>query len=352
MKRNGYIDAIKFLFAIMIAEFHLNSGIFLGGRLAVEGFFMITGYLMLRSIERDRNPADNTGVATVKFILRKFGALFPYLLPSTLLASFVYAKIRKYTLIQWLKKLPLLMFDIFPLHNAGFRGEYLVGISWYLSSMFIALAILYPLCRKFRDGFVLTVCPLLAFIGYGVLSHFYGNIAVGTGFLNDTVLNTGIIRALAGCSLGCLICKISDFSAGRSITLSGRIAFTALELAGFTYYFYALNAHVRSEYDYVLTFLMFGLLIIGINGWSFTSYLWNPRWTKPLGVMSTLIVLNHYCYMAYLRNLYGSGFVNTEKVWLYIPMVAGACVVSYVCSLLLKLLAKQIRKIRFFENKE
>ena len=47
-KRNGYIDIIKFLFAIIIAEFHLGTGVFPGGRLAVEGFFMISGFLMIK----------------------------------------------------------------------------------------------------------------------------------------------------------------------------------------------------------------------------------------------------------------------------------------------------------------
>ena len=52
MKRNGYVDVIKFIFAFIIAEFHLGTGLFPGGRVAVDGFFMISAYLMMRSIER------------------------------------------------------------------------------------------------------------------------------------------------------------------------------------------------------------------------------------------------------------------------------------------------------------
>ena len=349
MRRNGYIDVIKFVFAILIAEFHLNSGLFLGGRLAVEGFFIITGYLMVRSIERDKHAGDKTGVSTVRFIFHKYAALFPYLLPSTLLASIVYCLIKKQTFVQWLTRLPLLLFDIFPLHNAGFKGEYVVGISWYLSSMFIALAILYPLCRRFRDTFILVACPLIVFINYGVLSHYYGNIAVGSDFFKDTVLNTGIMRALAGCSLGCIACKVSNVLATKKITNTGRTIFTIAEFLGFFYFFYAMNAHVRSAYDYILVFLLFGLLIIGINGLSFTTYLWNTKWTRPLGTASTLIVLNHYCYGAYLRHLYGSNFAKTEKAWLYIPAVIGACLISYLFCLFIKYCMKMMSKIKLFE---
>jgi peptidoglycan/LPS O-acetylase OafA/YrhL len=46
MKRNGYIDIVKFFFALVIAEFHVNSGLFPGGRLACEVFFMINGLLL------------------------------------------------------------------------------------------------------------------------------------------------------------------------------------------------------------------------------------------------------------------------------------------------------------------
>ena len=351
MKRNGYIDIIKFVFAILIAEFHLNSGLFLGGRLAVEGFFMITGYFMIGSIERDKHPEEKLGVSTVKFMSRKFSSLFPYLFVSTILASIVYTVIRKHTFTQWLASVPLLMFDIFPLHNAGFRGEYVCGISWYLSSMFIALAILYPLCRKFRDNFILTVCPLITLLVYGFLSHYYGNIAVGVDFFKETVLNTGVMRALAGISLGAILYKICYALKDKKVTVAGRILFTVAEILGFTYFFYAMNEHVRSAYDYVLVFVIFGLLIIGIGGLSFTSYLWNSKWTKPFGTISTLIVLNHYCYAAYLRSVYGADFVKTEKVWLYIPAVIGACIISFVFGKLIELLMKQIPKIKIFEKK-
>ena len=74
MKRNGYIDIIKFLFAIIIAEFHLGSGIFLGGRIAVEGFFMITGYLMLKSSEKENATDIGLGKSTASFLWKKYKA--------------------------------------------------------------------------------------------------------------------------------------------------------------------------------------------------------------------------------------------------------------------------------------
>ncbi len=348
MNRNGYIDVVKFFFAILIAEFHLNSGMFLGGRLAVEGFFMITGYLMVRTIENDRYPNDALGVSTVRYISHKYFSLFPILLPSVICASIVYALQWKYTLAEYVDRLPLLLFDIFPLRNAGFAGNYVVGISWYLSSMFIALSVLYPLCRKFRDTFILIVCPLLAFLNYGILSHFYGSLAVGSSFLNDSILNTGIMRAVAGCSLGCVIYEISKHIRCKRVTAVGRALFTVAEIAGFVFFIYAMNAHVKSAYDYLLAFLIFGLLIIGINGLSFTSYLWIPKYTKPLGIMSTLIVLNHYCYTDYFKDIFGADFAKTEKAWVYVLAVLLTCLIVHLLSIAIRFCIKQLAKIKLF----
>ena len=151
MKRNGYIDIIKFLFAIVIAEFHLGSGVFLGGRLAVEGFFMISGYLMCRSIEKEASSGSGLAVSTVKFIWKKYKSLFFFLLPACILAYTVISIYRETSFLDAIRRAPLLLFDIIPLNSTGIKGEYVVGISWYLSSMFIALAILYPLAKKFKQ---------------------------------------------------------------------------------------------------------------------------------------------------------------------------------------------------------
>ena len=89
MKRNGYIDVIKLLFAIVIAEFHWGSGVFAGGRVAVEGFFIISGFLMMKTIERE-GDGENLARSTVGFMWRKYKALFYNLLPALVVDRIVY----------------------------------------------------------------------------------------------------------------------------------------------------------------------------------------------------------------------------------------------------------------------
>ncbi len=340
-KRNGYLDVIKFLFAIIIAEFHVGAGVFPGGRLAVEGFFMITGYFMMNSIEKDKYSAEQAGLSTVKFLIRKYKGLFFILLSSAIVGFVVHCVSYSFTGEVSFQKLLLLSFDVFPLNAAGFKGFYIVGISWYLSAMFIALAILYPLVRKFKTNFVLIVCPLIVFLGYGILSAKYGNLAVGTTYIENTLLHTGIIRGLSGCAAGCLIYEISKRIGGKELTRFARISFTALELLAFAMMFYLMHNLPKSQFDYVLVFIIFGMLLIGINGLSYTSYLWNPKWTKPFGTMSTLIVLNHFYWIHFISTKL-KHWERNEKIWAFFGFCICSCIVVYLMSRAIELIFSKL----------
>lgn len=57
-KRNGKIELLRFLFAVIIVLHHSRqllgdeNCLFLGGSLGVEFFFIVSGYLMMSSIEK------------------------------------------------------------------------------------------------------------------------------------------------------------------------------------------------------------------------------------------------------------------------------------------------------------
>ena len=60
-KKNGELELLRFLFAIMILFYHtrkicpIDSGIFKHGYFGVEFFFILSGALMAKSIYKRRN---------------------------------------------------------------------------------------------------------------------------------------------------------------------------------------------------------------------------------------------------------------------------------------------------------
>ena len=340
MKRNGYIDVIKFLFAIVIAEFHLGTGLFMNGRIAVDGFFMISGYLMMRSAEKNPYVVGELGSSSIRFLFRKYISLFTVLFPAVILSSIVNAISRSMTVWDYFKNMPLLLFEIIPLNTAGFRGWYVVGISWYLSSMFIALALLYPICQRFKSSGVLIFCLLTTVLGYGLLSGLYGNIAVGSAFIDGSILHTGVIRGLAGCSLGCIIFEIHKKVEKMNFTRFARTVFTVFEVFLFLLVICAMHGYISGKFDFVSVFIMFIMLLLGICGLSFTGSTLNQKWTKHLGTMSTLIVLTHYCWIPLFKVVLPNNVAITNKVILYVAAILSSCLLVHLLSgLLNKLIA-------------
>lgn len=349
-KRNGYIDVIKFIFALMVADFHFDTRFLYGGFLAVEGFFMISGFLMMKSLEKS-DKTESTGVATAKFILHKYKALLPILFSSVVVAFIVY--IFNYNLSPrdishnfW-----LVIFDIFPLQVAGFQGYFVIGISWYLSAMFIALLILYPLMRRSKSTTVNIICPLIVFLGYGILSARYGDIIqAGKIYLEYSLLHTGIVRGLAGCSLGCIISEITNKVKTVKLTHLAKTVFTVIEIVFFAIMLVMMHYVAMTQFDFIIVSLMFVILTIGIAGLSYSSDLFSGKWTKCLGTASTLIALNHYCWYDFMKKFMpdlGFGI----KVLISVGLITVNCVLVYFMSKLLSYgCSKLFKKERWVEN--
>ena len=346
--RNGYIDIIKFIFALVITDFHLNTGVFPGGRTVVEGFFMISGYLMMNNIYKNKNPNDNLGVSTIRFIISKYRGLFPYLF-TAIAFSFAFDCIRlERTLGTAISKIPLLIFDLIPLREAGFNGDYVIGISWYISAMFLGLAVLYPFCKKFKSNFVLTVCPFACLIIYGYFSYYYGNMAIASTYLPFSIINSGLLRGFAGCAAGCIIFEISMRFNNKNITKFGKSLFTAIEVLGFIYLFITMHNHPLSRYDFILIFVLFALLFIGINGYSYTSKLFNFRCAKYFGTASMIIVLVHSRLNTLLMHFYGNGYIHGKAAIYAVCLLVLVCIVWIVSECIDRLLIK-LSKIKLFK---
>lgn len=227
--RNGELDLLKFIFSIIIIIHH-SSSMFNGvqyfyryGSLAVEFFFIVSGYLFAVSVIKNKKPysKENIGSETASFIFKKlYGLWFFFIFAAVLrlIANMVYQGAG--TVFQN-KYFSTILFDLFFGDMSGIKTYSIIGPAWYISAMLLAMAVLYPIFRKNNDLFISLIAPLTAFMLYGIMMIKDGNLT-GPKFVYG-VLYKGVIRAFAGLCLGCLVYRISEkMKTNPVLTQSGK----------------------------------------------------------------------------------------------------------------------------------
>ncbi|MBQ9086418.1 MAG: hypothetical protein IJY47_04445 [Clostridia bacterium] len=300
MKRTGSIDYLKFLFSIVILLYHYGL-FFQSGYIVVEGFFMITGYLMMVSLSKGSSEGELSEDSTAKFVLHKYKAVFLPLLFSAISGFLIYeGLIYDHELTFTARCFPLLLFEVIPLQMAGFEGMWTTGVSWYLSAMLLGIAILHPFAKKAPLRFGCTAAPVIALLGYGLLSHRYGHLDVPNLWILDLV-NTGLLRGIAGLCGGFVLYFLVSRGKG-GVTLPRRILYSLSELGGW-YVLIRTMAHPKEERifsDFILTAVIFLILYMILSGKTFFSLLPSSRLSRVLATVSTYIYLNHYPWSVYL----------------------------------------------------
>lgn len=225
-KRNGTIDILRFLFCIGILMFHiekyifeepsLKNGIhfdlFPHGSIGVEFFFLVTGWLMAQSIcsRKKSNGEKKLFSETGTFIKRKYLSILPYSVVATLFVFIVNCFVNNWGDKEIIKKFVASIPNFFIIQMTGISYYNPNHITWYLSSMMIAICILFPLAYKFYDKFVKLIIPIGGTLILGIMFAGFGKSLTGvmtwTGFGYK-----GTIRGIIEIGFGMVSFEISQY---------------------------------------------------------------------------------------------------------------------------------------------
>ena len=345
-QKNGSVEFLRFLFTSIIIFFHINLDLwdqkkviavigdapvtfFNHGNIGVEFFFLVTGWLMAKSIysryiqpktschaessgKADRadkagstdqtmgagstGGADNAGTGifteTMNFVTHKAHAIFPYYLLACALTPLVRLMTdRTLTLSYFMNRLPSLFF----LQRVGI-GKPFIGCTWYLSSMLIALVAAYPLCRRFYKAYTLLIAPVLCAVLLGAIIVLTGTLGdIGDWFFFTYKTN---VRAFAEISMGATAFEITRRMQGRAYPKAVRFLFslTALICLGLSLAY--MCSAMGGEYGLVVFYLLFVLVVIAFSGegilcrtgfFSHPVFTYLGRISLPMYVTQTLL---------------------------------------------------------------
>ena len=260
------IELLRFIFSLMVVFCHAHvflqgdDPLFKSGSLAVEFFFILSGFLMMQSIEKKMVVEVNVqylGKETRNFILKKIKGVYPEALIAYVIGFLVVSYSSSLTIVEMVKKFMLTFYEIvfvnfFGLGSVGFQAVNYA--TWYISSMLLCMVILYPLIRKWPDVMLNIVIPMTMLFAFGYLFRNYPHPR--TPGLWIGAIFKGNIRGWANLCAGILsyyICK--SIKKVRYNRLS-RFFLTIIECGVYLFYIRYMYDQKASSLDFFFSFIL------------------------------------------------------------------------------------------------
>lgn len=301
-KRNETIDFMRFVFAVCVVLHHacLFRSDIMAGYIGVEFFFIVTGYLTIGKVLSVSEPFTVEKIGYL--LLHKSKGFYLELLSGTILGFILMHACNWHGIELLLGDVVPTISDLLFLQIWGFPTYSATGVVWYLSAMMSGLLILLPIWAFFPRFSSWVIAPLcvVSIYGYESFTYHMGGCVmepVAGGFLH-----MGLLRAMAGMSLGLIAYHLSTYLQRINFTVVGRLLLIVLEWGGYIgTIIIAIYAKTGSNLDFLMTMLIFMSVTIsfsGVNSFPFSSN------AQKLATWSLYIFLNHFYVARYITLLF------------------------------------------------
>lgn len=348
-KRCGEIELFRFLFSVIIMLRHADNLLgenicFPGGAFGVEFFFLVSGFLMMASIDRTNQPIYSLGDETLAFIHKKVRVLYPEVLVSLLIAFLIQCIAKNYTFVDAVKLACDSLYEMLLLSHSGLGSAKLIGPIWYLSSMILSMYILYPLIRKYKDTMVKVVLPLVSIFALGFVTKNYNHFRTPAKWL--FFVYKGFLRGMGELCLGALLYYAAKYLKRRRFTTFGKWLLTA---AKWGCWLTVIAYMSRTTIAYDAFFLAIFAIAISL---SFSMQcadvrLYDCRLVYFLGKFSLPLYLNHRYYSLFFNSLVPNHMGRAHLLAIYITLAFfTAGFVMVLCALWRKEQVRVCRKLK------
>lgn len=351
MSKNNSINFWRFVFTIAIVVFHFSTsypeldaafGSNCGWRLAVEFFFVVSGFLLAYKCE-------NSDMTAWEYTKHRFVRLFPCYFLMLIITAVLRLIEGEYNFEDGFVYVFNLFDEILMIHGTGVGYVNVNGAMWYISALVICGYIIYYLMKKYKDSFVTFIAPLSCIVTYSVIYKEYhaicGNIAE---FSVNFGIGFSLLRGYAGMCAGVISYRLYKSIKQVEFTKLGLAAARIGEFAGFGIMLWYTFFYGSTKLDFI--FVMFFVVCTAL---AFSrekkNILLNNRFVDYLGKISYGIYVSHI-FTLRLFELNNPPETYGEKMFLLflaIAVVSGAWC-ELIASAAAEFLSKQSKKIGGF----
>ena len=343
-QRNVMIEIWRLIFAFLIVIYHstylpwysTEVELTRSANIGVEFFFIISGYLMAKSASTP--PPQNFWSDIRGFLFKKLKTICP-----TYLFALVLGNVAELLLPRVAEEInPLdyvwFLWDVLFLRATGLRGEavtHAVPASWYLFAMILAMALLYPLIRKFYDAFQTMIAPLLSVFILGWFAQVYGQCGFTLTFRYGICL--GLLRGIAEICVGCVCFSAAQWLKGKQVGRLTRLLATIAEVGTFCLVIVNSKLFYRSYMDFISIFLLAVGVSLSFSGITLTSGLSEKLQLRWVGSFSLALYLTHLKW-AQILGRWKIPIPFRSQIWILLALsVASALACVYTLELITRL---------------
>lgn len=304
-KHNGIISLWKFLFSIVVVFFHgklfypgKKNVFFKGGYIAVEFFFMVSGFYFAKSILNKENNSSHIGEENITFIINKIKKIIPYLI--IIFISALIIEILKMPSLKF-REIANTIWELLLLRETGLRSTNMFPQWWYLTALFVCMGIFYPILKKYRENFILCWSPLIILFSLGYLCHNW--LGLDHSYIVwDNYYYTGIIRAIAEINIGFIIYMINKRLKNINYTKIGKWLLT-ITGEGLLMIVLFIISFINSPkyYDYIMLLMIAIAITIFVSEKTYEYEVLSNEFFYYLESISLLIYINHMTIINVVR---------------------------------------------------
>lgn len=350
--RNGKIEFWRFIFSVIIVIHHSRSLLgdenckFLGGSFAVEFFFLVSGYLMMQSIERTTiGPSSTNGIGkeTLLFLWKKVKSVYPGVLIAWIIALVFVSFARNKSLLGFVTLAIDSFFEVTVLKMSGLHSISLNGVTWYISSMLLSMAILYPLIRKYPDIMKYIGVPLIVLLSLGYLGGNFGGPRDPLGWVGFT--KKGNLRALGELSLG-VICYGGAFKLSQiRFSRLGKICIALAEWCFYIIVILFMYYMKSSGRDFFFLLIMALAVMLSFSHQGADASFFDRPFFAWLGKYSFFLYLGHTYYAQNLNYILPVTFSGNQRMFVYLVCAVGTSFVIWTVSNVVKVIHPKVVRL-------
>lgn len=342
IRKNGMIEFLRFCFCVAVVLLH--SGVLFSehskplkyGSYAVEFFFIVSGYLMIKSIKKVEGTESTAslGRETCAFLRHKFCPLIPYLI-----LVFIYGLVIHYIFMRdslgtadTYSYFVTSIGELFGLRMTGLKVQVLNGNLWYISAMLIAMLPLYPLARKLGDRFTHIIAPFTAVMLIGWISRCDAKLETPGAW--TSLGHIGTVRAFAALCLGCAVFAVVEAVKERPYKRWFRATMTIVEWVGYAVVIATMQFAGKKSVQMMMIYLTAALVALTFSGITYSQRFMSGKLVYALGKFSLPLYIFHYI-MRYTLQYLKLDLPAEQQFAIYI---GGALTVSVLSEALIRFL--------------